>query len=139
MCLYRYRASAMRALAAGWNLQYSDGDPRIWRAGRIETVGHPTGFKMRCYPANEIGRMWNVIDGERNGMRVLIFDSTIGEGKGNYCTFVAVQSGEKLFKSDGSRQRIVQCSGWTAAYQLSFTQVPWTMSVYEIEQLLSSL
>ena len=137
--LYRSRATAMRALAAKWNFQYLDGDPRIWSAGRIATVHRATGFKMSCYPTNEIGRMWNVIDGQRNGTRVLIFDSTVGEGRGIYCTIVAVQTSENLFTSDSSSEKIAQCSGWIAAYRMRFIQVPWTLSVNRIEELLDSL
>jgi hypothetical protein len=137
--LYRFRASAMRSLAARWNLQYSDGHPRIWSAGRNTALPHPARFKMACYPAHEISRMWNVIDGQRNGNRVLIFDSTVGGKRGIYCSFVAVQTNENLFESDSSREKIVQCSGWIAAYRTRFLQVPWTLSVTRIEELLNRL
>jgi len=137
--LYRLRASAMRSLAARWNLKYSDGHPRIWTAGRNAPLPHPTGFKMGCYPAHEVRRMWNVIDGQRNGNRVLIFDSTVGGPRGIYCSFVAVQANENLFVSDSPREKIAQCSGWIAIYRTRFLQVPWTLDVNRIEELLRRL
>lgn len=45
-----------------------------------------------------------MIDGQRNGNRVLIFDSTVGGKRGIYCSFVAVQTNENLFESDSSRE-----------------------------------
>jgi hypothetical protein len=142
--LYRSRATAMRALAARWSFQYSDGDPRMWSAGRIDSpslivLKMRTAFEMRCQPANVISRVWNVIDGERNGIRVLIFDSTVFEGKGRYRTFVATLTSENLFESDSSREKIAQCSGWTAAYRIRFIQIPWTLTITRIEELLNNL
>lgn|SRR6266852_1163453 len=136
--LYRSRSRAMRALAARWSFQYSGGDPRIWSAGRIESPSL-TAFKMWCYPVNKISRIWNVIDGKRNGIRVLIFDSTVGEGKGVYCTFVATQTSENLFGLHSSREKIAQGSGWTAVYRIRFIQIPWTLSITRIEELLNKL
>jgi hypothetical protein len=136
--LYRSRAAAMRALAGRWSFQYSRGNPRIWSTGRIDTPSL-TAFKMWCHPVNEISRIWNVIDGRRNGIRVLIFDSTVGEGKGVYCTFVATQTSENLFELDSSREKIAQDSGWTAVYRMRFIQIPWTLSITRIEELLNKL
>jgi hypothetical protein len=136
--LYRSRSTAMRAFAARWSFQYSAGDPQIWSAGRIESP-LLTALQVWCYPVNEISRIWNVIDGKRNGIRVLIFDSTVGEGKGVYCTFVATQTSENLFELDGSREKIAQASGWTVAYRIRFVQIPWTLSITRIEELLNKL
>jgi hypothetical protein len=116
----------------------------MWSAGRIDSpslivLKMRTAFEMRCQPANVISRVWNVIDGERNGIRVLIFDSTVFEGKGRYCTFVATLTSENLFESDSSREKIAQCSGWTAAYRIRFIQIPWTLSITRIEELLNNL
>ena len=138
--LYRSRATAMRALAARWSFHYSAGDPRIW-GGRRSPVQYPTGFKMKCYPVYAMSRMWNVVDGERNGIRVLIFDSMIGTGKGaRCCTLVATQTTETLFKSVSSREKIAQRAGWTAVYRISFIGIrPWTFSITRIEELLNNL
>lgn len=142
--LYRSRATAMRTLAARWGFQYSDGDPRIWSAGRIDSpsliaLKMRAAFEMRCHPANIIGRVWNVIDGKRNGIRVLVFDSTVFEGKGRYCTFVAAQTSENVFDRESSREEIAQCSGGTAVYRIRFMQIPWTLSITRIEKLLNNL
>jgi hypothetical protein len=135
--LYHSRASAMRSLAARLNFQYSAGDPRKWTAGRVAATCHPAGFHMACYPTNKISRMWNVLDGQRNGIRVVIFDSTVGEGKGLYCSVGAVQASENQFEI--AREKIALCSGWCAVYRTRFFQAPWTLSVSRIEELAKSL
>lgn len=136
--LFRSRAGAMLAFAARLSLHYSPGDQRIF--GR-RPVHYPTGFKMRCYPIYLVSRIWNVIDGERNGIRVLIFDSMIGEGRGaRYCTFVATQSTDNLFKTVKRREKVAQRAGWTAVYRISFMGIrPWTFSIARIEEFLNNL
>src|ERR1700756_3569807 len=60
----------------------------------------PASFTMTCYPFDgNLGTIWNVIEGQRNGTRVLVFDSTVW---GNYRTFIAVQKEGELFTTDGS-------------------------------------
>lgn len=138
--LHQSRVTAMRTLATRWSFQYSAGDPQIW-AGRRSPVHYPPEFKMRCYPVYAMSKVWNVIDGERNGIRVLIFDSRIGTGRGaRYCTFFAVQTSENLFKRVSSREKIAQRAGWTAVYRIPFIGIrPWTLSITRIEELLNNL
>ena len=138
--LHQSRVKAMRTLATRWNFQYSAGDSQIW-AWRRSPVHYPPEFKMRCYPVYDMGKMWNVIDGERNGIRVLFFDSRIGTGRGaRYCTFFAIQTSENLFKRVSSREKIAQRAGWTAVYRIPFIGIrPWTLRITRIEELLSNL
>jgi hypothetical protein len=138
--LHQSRIAAMRALATRWSFQYSSGDPQIW-AGRRSPVHYPLGFKMRCYPVCDMSKLWNVIDGEMNGIRVLIFDTKLGTGRGaRYCTFFAIQTSENLFKCISSREKIAQRAGWTAVYRIPFIRIrPWTISITRIEELLNNL
>jgi hypothetical protein len=51
----------------------------------------------------------------------------------------ATQTSEKLFESDSSREKIAQCSGWTAAHRIRFIQIPWTLSITRVEEILNNL
>jgi hypothetical protein len=134
--LYRFRAVAMGALATRWSLRYSTGDQRIF--GGRRPVHYPIAFKN---PGFAISRIWNVLDGERNGIRVVIFDSLIGEGRGaRACTLFATQTGENLFNGLSWGEKIAQRSGWTVVYRIPFIRIrPWTLSITRIEALLNNL
>lgn len=120
------RARDMRSLALRLGFQY---------------VGRPLpdSFQMSCYPPDEIRVVSNVIESKRSGMRVLIFDSVIGERKGYCCTFIAVQTDRNPFGSDDPREKTIQSCGWTALYRTRFLQTPGTLSVQRIEEHLSLL
>jgi len=66
--LYRSRASAMRALALRLGFQYSDGDPQKWHLSKVHSP-LPAWFDVSCHPANGISRVWNVIEGTKDGVR----------------------------------------------------------------------
>lgn len=141
--LYRSRASAMRALAQRWGFQYTEGDPKLWYLPKGYKPS-PTSFRLRGYPLNTISRMWNVIEGEKNGIGILIVDTTmsfgirIGRG-GRYSTFIATKTNANLFVKKSPKEKIAHSNGWTALYRLRFWQIPWTLSIQRIEEHLASL
>jgi hypothetical protein len=94
---------------------------------------------MDCYPANCIKTAWNVIEGQQDGIRFLIFDSTMGEVKGVYCSFVAIHAPKNLFMAEVAGENIVEASGWSAVYCKRFIQIPWTLSVSRIEHRLKEV
>jgi hypothetical protein len=138
--LYWFRASAMRALALRLGFQYTKGAPTFWFLPKNH-VPIPTSFRLRGYPVNTINRTWNVIEGERNGIRILILDSTLGFGgkRGRYCTFIAARTDQNLFGNKGPQEKIAHSNGWTALYRFRFWQIPWTLSIHRIEEHLNSL
>lgn len=138
--LYVARASAMRSLAVRLGLRYTRGDPRIWYLPR----GHkpsPTSFRLKGYPVDTLNRMWNVIEGEKGGVKVLIVDTTLSMGgkRGRYSTFIATKTDENLFEFRTDPEKIAQSNGWTALYRLRFWQIPWTLSIRRIEEHLAGL
>ena len=137
--LYWYRASAMRALALKCGLQYTKGDPKLWYLPKHHRP-IPTSFRLRGFPVNTLSRTWNVIEGEKNGISVLILDSTLSMGgnRGRYSTFIAVQSDKNPFEDNDAREKIAHSNGWTALYRLRFWQVPWTLSIQRIEEHLNN-
>jgi hypothetical protein len=98
--------------------------------------GLPSTFQMDCYPISEINKAWNVIEGTRKGLQIVIFDSVIGSGNGRYCTAIACQTKENPFTLNYDSEEVVQSNGWTALYQLRFIQVPGTITIPRLEDLV---
>lgn len=98
--------------------------------------GLPSTFRMDCYPMSKIQRVWNVIEGTRKGMQIVIFDSVIGSGTGRYCTVIACSTSENPFTLSYGSEKVVQSNGWTALYRLPFIQVPGTIKVPRLEDLV---
>ena len=121
-----FRDRDMKALAAKWGFTY-------------KSRALPESFQMHCYPANCIMTAWNVIEGQQNGVRILIFDSTMGEVKGVYCTFVATTGPKSVFMAEVAGEKVVEASGWSAVYRKRFLQIPWTLSVSRIEHRLNEV
>ena len=94
---------------------------------------------MDCYPANCIKTAWNVIEGQQDGISFLIFDSTMGEVKGVYCSFVATRAPKNVFVAEVAGENVVEASGWSAVYRKRFIQIPWTLSVSRIEDRLKEV
>ena len=139
--LYLFRAMAMRAFAFKLGLQYKEGKPHLLYLPK----GHrplPTWLQVKGAPWNTVTRAWNFIEGEKNGIKVLIFDSTLGSrnrGKGIYSTFIAVRTDKNAFENKDSYEKIAHSNGWTALYRFRFWQIPWTLSIQRIEEHLDNL
>jgi hypothetical protein len=136
--LYRYRAAAMRSLAVKYGFDFIPGPS--WYDLRKQ-LPVPKSFRLRGYPLNTLRRTWNVVEGERNGLHVLIVDSILGMGgaRGRYSTFIAVQVDQDPFGGRDSEEKTAHSNGWFAIYRLRFWQVPWTLSVERIETHLDHL
>jgi hypothetical protein len=122
-----FRDRDMRSLAVKWGFEY-------------KSRALPESFRLDCYPANCIKTVWNVIEGQQGGTNFLIFDSTVGEVKGVYCTFVATQAQKSVFTADVAGEKVVEASGWSAVYRIRFIQIPpWTLSVLRVEDRLKEV
>jgi hypothetical protein len=130
-CFYvldSFRTKSMRALASKLGFKF---------IGRTL----PASFTMTCYPFDgSLTYLWNVIEGQLNGVSVLVFDSA---PFGTSRTFIAVQRGGEVFVSDGSfyQGKILQSNGWTAIYQWKpwVNLLGWSTSTKKIEDYLGQL
>ena len=80
----RQRASAVRAFANRSGLHY---------------LGNalPRSLTLGGTPFQLASKVWNVIDGEPRGVRVIAFDCRVGVGKGSWRrTVIAIESGADL-------------------------------------------
>jgi hypothetical protein len=135
-----FRARAMRALAARWGFHYiGPPAPSFWgfRSFRKGTPPLPGSFPRNCYPVGEIRQAWNVIEGQQNGVSVLICDSVIGER--TYCTIIGCQTEQNPFKADASPDRVIRSHGWTVLSRVRYLQIPWTMGIQRLDDHLNKL
>lgn len=142
-----FRARAMRALAARCGLRYI-GPPafRWWGFPPVPKISPPVPlpFSLAWWPANKIRQVWNVIEGQQEGVSVLVFDSFIGIGKsGVYRTFFACKTEQSPFGIDTSPDRVVQSGEWVILHRVPpFLEVPWatwTMGIQRLEDHLNKL
>ena len=138
-----FRARGMRALASRWGFQYI-GPPalrflKIWFSSSHEVSPPlPASFSLACYPTDEITQVWNVIEGQQNGISVLIFDGFFG--RKTYCTFIACQTERNPFAEDTWSDRVIQTGEWRVYYRVpTFQILPWTMGTKRIEDHLNKL
>jgi hypothetical protein len=91
-----------------------------------------------------ISSCWNVIDGQRDGVRIVIFDCRIGEGKGSWRrTIVAAEGKPDIFRAVPFVLELSneQAGDWTLLYQPKSYGIlpPGLMATSEIEALLQLL
>jgi hypothetical protein len=140
--LYMFRARSMHALAARWGFQYiGPRAPNFWgfRSFPKTKLSLPVSFPRAGYPAGEIRQVWNVIEGQQNGLSVVIFDSVVGAGRGVYCTVIACHSKQNLFGIDTSPGRVIQSGGWTVLCRVRYLQIPWTMGIERLDGQVNKL
>ena len=109
----RVRTREIRQLAETTGLHYLDNAlPRS--LGKLEDL--PSG----------ITSVWNVLDGEHRGRRVIVFDCKFGRGKGSWCrTVIAIQAERSSITVSAfdPEVEIEQIGEWTFLYrprQLAF-------------------
>ena len=83
-----------------------------------------------------------MIEGEKSGLSILIFDSILDLGikSGTYCTYIAARCDTSPFGTEFHREKIIHRNGWTILYRFRLLQIlPWTLSIRRIEQHLNNL
>ena len=104
----------------------------------------PSSISLRGTSLQGASAVWNVIDGERQRLRVIVFDCRIGAGKGSWRrTVIGAQTDADVFGAvNFNRDLTVERSGeWMFLYQpkaLGFLP-PRLMSVDEIEAHLNAI
>jgi hypothetical protein len=101
----RRRSTAIRAMAVRLGFAYLGG-------------AIPGSLTLHGTPMDRATSVWNVIDGEYGGVRVVAFDCRIGEGKGSWRrTIIAALSPQNPFRGHGSDQTVDRSGAWAILYQ----------------------
>jgi hypothetical protein len=139
--VHLFRGRAMRALAARWGLQYigPSAPPSWWWNPSFKTGTPPVGTSHFHPPGFQISQVWNVIEGQRNGIAVLIFDGIWGSKGGQPCTFIACKTEQNPFGIVTSADRVIQSHGWTVIYGVWFLWFSWTMRIKWLDDHLGEL
>jgi hypothetical protein len=140
---YMFRARAMRALATRWGFQYiGPPAPKWWNRSQPKiSPPLPVRFTLICRPSGrQITQIWNLIEGQQNGVSVVVFDSVLGEGRGSApCTLIACQTEENPFGMVSSPDRVIQSHGWTILHGVWFLWFSWTMGTKRLDNYLNKL
>jgi hypothetical protein len=138
------RGRAMRALAEKLGFRYIGpaAPPKWWWNPSHFEIHHPIPTWLSHLPPSgqRIRQVWNVIEGNKNGVSVLIFDVVVGEYRGGHpCTVIACQTQQNPFAIVSSVDRVVQTHGWTVLHGVWFLWFSWTMGTRGLEDRLSEL
>jgi len=139
---YTLRTRAMRALADRWGFRYLGPPPPRWRWPVSHPVVRPhvPSWVTHLHLYGQVTRVWNVIEGTRDGVQVLIFDVIVGEYRNSHpCTLIAFATEQNPFGRVASVDRLMQVHGWTVLHGVWFLWFSWTMRVSRIDQHLSTL
>jgi len=127
----RQRAAAIRAFATRSGFHYI-GDAL------------PRSVTLRGTPLEGVSKVWNVIDGEPRGVRIVAFDCRIGMGKGSWRrTVIAVEDATYLLlaPSFNSELTIDTAGNWKILYRPKASvnfRIAGLMPVAELESYLGS-
>jgi hypothetical protein len=140
--IHMFRARSMRALAARWGFQYiGPPAPEWWNPSNLEiSPPMPVWISSLYLSGIRMRQIWNVIEGQRNGISVLIFDSVIGQYKGGQpCTLIACQTEKNPFGMVTSPDRLIQSHGWTVLHGVWFLWFSWTMGINRLDNYVNKL
>src|ERR1700680_2314218 len=138
---YMFRARAMRTLAARWGFQYiGPPAPRWWWNPSHAKFSPPLPGWLSSVPSvPQIRQVWNVIEGQQNGVSVLIFDGVIGARGGAPCTFIMCQTEQNPFGITTPPDRLIQLHGWTVLHGVWFLWFSWIMGTQRLERHMKKL
>jgi hypothetical protein len=127
----RRRSAAIRALAIRSGFNYLGS-------------ALPRSLTLNGTPIDSATSTWNVIDGERHGVRIVVFDCQIGTGKGSWRrTVIAAESAADVFGvvSFNHELKADRSGKWLILYQPKTVSLipPGLMPIAELETHLSSI
>lgn len=143
LCLVRLvhmlRGRRMRSFAATRGFRYI-GPPAPsqwwWNPSRLEIHPPLTRSALCGFQARQV---WNVIEGNVQGVTVFIFDSIWGSKGGQPLTLIACKTEKDPFVVVTSADQVAQSRGWTVLRGVSFLGFTWTMSVNRIGRHLDNI
>jgi hypothetical protein len=128
----RQRVVAIRALAIRLGFHYL-GDAL------------PRSLTLTGTPFDHTSKVWNVIDGEPRGVRIVAFDCRVGTGKGSWRrSVIAVESGADISKAVAFNHDVaIDSAGtWKILYRPKASvnfRIAGLMPVEELEAYLTAI
>jgi hypothetical protein len=138
--VHAFRAKAMRNLAARLGFHYVGPTAPMWWNPFHPKINPPLpGWLARDFRPGQIRQVWNVVEGQLNGVSILIFDAVIGSKGGTPCTSIACRTKQNPFGVVTSPDRLFQSHGYTILSGVWFLWFSWTMRVQRVERHVKNL
>jgi hypothetical protein len=140
------RSRDMRALATRRGFHYVG--PASLRTRWVFLVPKITAplhipFSIGGWPITPIRQVWNVIEGEQDGVPVFIFDCLGGTFRYyRYRTFFACKTEQSPFENPARTEDIKQMHGWTVVYRgpvFLEGPLPWSIGIRRLEGYLDEM
>lgn len=126
----RQRGTAIRAMATRSGFHYI-GDAL------------PRSLTLHGTPFERASKVWNVIDGEPRGVRVIAFDCRVGEGKHSWRrSVIAIESDAEFSRAFNPEMTIDSVGRWKFLYRPKASiefRISGLMPVEELEAHLNSV
>jgi len=138
------RARAMRSLAARLGFEYiGPGAPPnwLWNPYRFHSpLSLPSWISQLRPSGQRIRQVWNVANGNIDGVPVLIFDCVIGDFQGGHpLTVIACQTEQDPFVTPSSMDRVLVTHGWSVLHGSWFLWFSWIMGIKRLEAHLNEM
>ena len=136
--LHYFRARAMRRFALKWDLRYigPTAPPQWWFNTSRPKI--PSTLPRRFFQLG-ISQAWNIIEGEKNGTTVFVFDGISAGAKTQPCTYIACQTVESPFPITTTVEPVVQIREWTVLSGVWFLWFSWFMGMRRLNRHLRYL
>jgi hypothetical protein len=137
------RGRAMFALAARLGFRYIG--PRApatwwWNPPNGRTGPHLPSWVSNTNPCGlTVRQVWNVMEGQRNGMRILVFDAIYGSKGGQAFTAIMCQAEQNPFQTVSTGDHVHQSHECTFVYGVKLLGFSWTMSIRRVADYISNL
>jgi hypothetical protein len=137
------RGRAMFALAARLGFRYVG--PRApatswWNPPNGRTGPHLPSWVSHTNPCGlAVRQVWNVMEGQRNGMPILVFDAIYGSKGGQPFTAIVCQTEQNPFQTVSTRDHVYQSHRSTLLCGVKFLGFSWTMSIRRVADHISNL
>ena len=101
----RYRAKAIRAFASRSGFHYIG-------------MALPKSLALEGTPFSRVAKVWNVIDGDPRGVRIIVFDCQVGVGKASRRrTVIAVENDAGCQPPLGADMTVARAGNWNIFYR----------------------
>jgi hypothetical protein len=137
--MHMLRGRGMRAFAARRGFRYiGPSAPPQWWWNPSHLEIHPP-LTRSALGGLQARQVWNVIEGNVNGVTVFIFDGIIGSKGGQPFTLIACETEQDPFLMVASADQVIQSRGWTILHGVWFLWFSWIMSIPRIEGHLDNM
>jgi hypothetical protein len=137
------RGRAMCALSARLGFRYVGPSAPAswwWNPANGRTGPHLPSWVSNANPCGlAVRQVWNVMEGQRDEMPILIFDATYGSKGGQPFTAIVCQTEHDPFQTTSTGEHVHQSDRWRLLCGVKFLGFSWTMSIRRLADHIGNL